>query len=40
LQEIHKKLCAVKGGGGRAERAKDYIQSQVKRIKLASIEAI
>ncbi len=40
LQEIHKKLCAVKGGGARAERAKDYVQSQVKRIKLASIEAI
>lgn len=40
LQEIYKKLCAVKGGGGRVERAKDYVQGQVKRIKLASIEAI
>ncbi len=40
LQEIHKKLNGLKGGDGRVARAKDYVQQQIKRIKLASIEAI
>ena len=40
LQEIHKRLCGLKGGNSRVERAKDYVQAQVKRIKVASIESI
>ena len=40
LQEIHKKLTGAKGAGDRIEQAKDYVQSRVKRIMLASIEAI
>jgi hypothetical protein len=40
LQEVHKQLNALKGGDGRVTKAKDYVQSQVKRIKLASIESI
>jgi MoxR-like ATPase len=40
LQEIHKKLGALKGGDGRVARAKEYVQGQIKRIKLASIEAL
>ena len=40
LQEIHKKLNGLKGGDGRVARAKDYVSQQIKRIKLASIEAL
>ena len=40
LQEVHKKLGALKGGDGRVARAKEYVQQQIKRIKLASIEAL
>jgi MoxR-like ATPase len=40
LQEIHKKLNALKGGDGRVAKAKEYVQQQIKYIKLASIEAI
>lgn len=40
LQEILKKLNGLKGGDGRVAKAKDYVQQQIKRIKLASIEAI
>jgi MoxR-like ATPase len=40
LQEILKKLNGLKGGDGRVARAKEYVQQQIKRIKLASIEAI
>jgi MoxR-like ATPase len=40
LQEINKKLNGLKGGDGRVTKAKDYVQQQIKRIKLASIEAI
>jgi MoxR-like ATPase len=39
LQEIDKKLGALKGDG-RLERARAYVREQIKRIKLASIEAI
>jgi MoxR-like ATPase len=40
LQEIHKKLNTLKGSDGRVARAREYVQAQIKRIKLASIEAI
>lgn len=40
LQEILKKLSGLKGGDGRVARAKEYVGQQIKRIKLASIEAI
>lgn len=40
LQEILKKLNGLKGGDGRVAKAKDYVQQQIKRIKLASNEAI
>jgi MoxR-like ATPase len=40
LQEVHKQLNTLKGGDGRVTKAKDYVQQQIKRIKLASIEAI
>src|SRR4051812_23359071 len=40
LSEIDKQLAALKGGDGRLERARAYVREQVKRIKLASIEAI
>lgn len=40
LQEILKKLHGLKGGDGRVARAKEYVGQQIKRIKLASIEAI
>jgi MoxR-like ATPase len=39
LGEIHKKLGSVKANG-RAEKARTYIASQIKRIKLASLEAL
>jgi MoxR-like ATPase len=39
LQEIDKKLGALKGDD-RLERARSYVREQIKRIKLASIEAI
>jgi len=39
LQEIDKKLAALKGDD-RLERASSYVREQIKRIKLASIEAI
>jgi MoxR-like ATPase len=39
LQEIEKKLAALKGNG-RVEKARSYVREQIKRIKLASIEAI
>jgi MoxR-like ATPase len=40
LQEIHKKLGGLKGVDSRVAKAKQYVQEQVKRIKLASIEAL
>jgi MoxR-like ATPase len=40
LQEVHKKLGGLKGGDGRVARAREYVQQQIKRIKLASIEAL
>ena len=40
LQEVHKKLAGLKGGDSRVARAKEYVQQQIKRIKLQSIEAI
>ncbi|HEY2637553.1 MAG TPA: hypothetical protein VGI54_09215, partial [Solirubrobacteraceae bacterium] len=40
LSEIDKQLAALKGGGARLERARSYVKEQVKKIKLASIEAI
>ena len=40
LQEIHKKLNGLKGGDGRVAKAREYVGQQIKRIKLASIEAI
>jgi MoxR-like ATPase len=40
LQEVHKTLAGLKGGDGRVARARQYVQDQIKRIKLASIEAI
>ena len=39
LQEIDRQLGALKGDG-RLERARNYVREQIKRIKLASIEAI
>ncbi len=39
LQEIDKKLAVLKGNG-RLERARVYVKDQVRKIKLASIEAI
>jgi len=39
LQEIHRKLNTL-NGDCRVARAKEYVQQEVKRIKLASIEAI
>jgi len=39
LQEIDKQLAGLKGDG-RVERARGYVRDQVKRIKLASIDAI
>jgi MoxR-like ATPase len=40
LSEIDKRLGALKGGDGRLERARAYVREQVKKIRLASIEAI
>ena len=40
LQEILKKLNALKGGDGRVARAREYVAQQINRIKLASIEAL
>jgi MoxR-like ATPase len=40
LQEIHKKLNALKSGDSRVAKAKEYVQQQIKQIKLQSIEAI
>jgi MoxR-like ATPase len=40
LQEIVKKLGTLKGSDARVAKAKDYVQAQIKKIKLASIEAI
>jgi MoxR-like ATPase len=40
LQEILKKLGTLKGGDSRVAKAREYVQQQIKRIKLASIEAI
>jgi MoxR-like ATPase len=39
LAEIDKQLSAIKGDG-RAERARVYVREQVRKLKLASIEAI
>jgi MoxR-like ATPase len=39
LQEIEKRLASLKGDG-RVERARAYIREQIKKVKLASIEAI
>jgi MoxR-like ATPase len=39
LQEIDRQLGSLKGDG-RLERARNYLREQIKRIKLASIEAI
>jgi MoxR-like ATPase len=39
LQEIDKKLAVLKGDG-RVERARAYVKEQVKKVKLASIQAI
>jgi MoxR-like ATPase len=39
LQEIDKQLAALRGNG-RVERARSYVREQVKKIKLASIEAL
>jgi MoxR-like ATPase len=40
LQEVLKQLGGLKGGDGRVAKAKEYVTQQIKRIKLASIEAI
>jgi MoxR-like ATPase len=40
LQEIHKQLNSLNGGDGRVVKAKNYVQQQIKHIKLTSIEAI
>jgi MoxR-like ATPase len=39
LQEIDRQLGALKSDG-RVERAKAYVKEQVKRIKLATVEAL
>jgi MoxR-like ATPase len=40
LQEVHRKLGTLKGSDARVAKAREYVQQQIKRIKLASIEAI
>lgn len=40
LQEVFKQLGGLTGGNGRVTKAKQYVQEQVKRIKLASLDAI
>jgi MoxR-like ATPase len=40
LQEISKKLGGLKGSDTRVAKAREYVGQQIKRIKLASIEAI
>jgi MoxR-like ATPase len=40
LSEIERKLKGVRSGNGRAEKARGYVASQIKRIKLASLEGI
>jgi MoxR-like ATPase len=40
LQEIDRQLAALPAGDGRLERARGYVREQVKRIKLASLEAV
>jgi hypothetical protein len=37
---VHRQLAVLKGGDGRVAKARDYVQLQIKRIKLASIEAL
>jgi MoxR-like ATPase len=39
LQEIDRQLAALKGDG-RVERARAYVREQIKKVKLASIEAL
>lgn len=40
LQEVYKQLQGLTGGNGRVTKAKQYVQEQVKRIKLASLDTI
>jgi MoxR-like ATPase len=40
LQEVLKQLSGLKGADGRVARAREYVQGQLKHIKLASIEAL
>jgi MoxR-like ATPase len=40
LQEVHKRLGALRGADARVARAREYVQEQIKRIRLASIEDI
>lgn len=40
LQEVYKQLAGLSAGDDRVARAKAYVQEQVKRIKLASLDAI
>lgn len=40
LQEIDKKLAALPSGNGRIVTARDYVRSEIKRLRLASLDAI
>lgn len=40
LQEIDKQFNGLSGGNGRVDKARTYVREQIKKIKLASIEAI
>ncbi len=40
LQDVEKQLRALTKGNGRVERARKYVQDQIKKIKLASLEAL
>ncbi|MGH9427473.1 MAG: AAA family ATPase, partial [Terriglobia bacterium] len=40
LQNVFKQLDGLKSGNGRVDKAKQYVSEQVKRIKLATVEAL
>jgi MoxR-like ATPase len=40
LQEVHRQLVTLKGSDARVGKAREYVQQQIKRIKIASIEAL
>ncbi len=40
LQDVDKQLRALTKGNGRVEKARKYVQDKIKKIKLASLEAL